>query len=56
MRADALKEKIEMHEDMKEVLMECNLELKDKGINKVQCIDGEIRMTNIRNRDKELSE
>ena len=39
-----------------ELYMEENLELLDDGINKLQCLDGEIKMTNIRNRDKDKVE
>ena len=41
-----------MHKDMRELLSEENFELLDKEINKVQCLEGEIKMLNIRNRDK----
>ena len=51
MWADTLTKEMDMNEDMKEVLMESNFELRNYGIKKVQCINGEIRMTNIRNRD-----
>ena len=37
---------------MKELLTEGNFELLNKGINKVQCLDGEIKMDKIRNRDQ----
>ena len=57
MLVDALTKEMDMHKDMKEVLMEGNIELENEGINKVLCIDEEIRMTKIRNRDmKELPE
>ena len=52
MWADALMKEMDMHKDMNEVLMEGNFEFKNRGINKVQRMDGEIKMTNIRNRDK----
>ena len=53
--ADALTKEIYMHKELKEVLMEGNFKSKNEGINKVQCIDSEIWMTNIRNREnKEL--
>ena len=53
MWADALTKEMVMHKDMKELLTEGNFELQDEGINKVQCVlNGEIRMTNIKNRDK----
>ena len=48
----ALTKDKDLHKDMNEVLMEGNFELKNDRINKVQCINGEIRMTNIRNREK----
>ena len=47
---DALAKGMNKHEYMKEVLMEGNFELRNEGINKEQCIDGEIWMLNIRNR------
>ena len=53
MWADASTKEMEMHECMKELLIEGHLELLYDRINKVQCIDGEINMTNIRIRDKD---
>ena len=47
-----LNKEMEMHECIKVLLTEGNLEVMDEGINKVQCLDGEIEMTNIRNMDK----
>ena len=41
-----------MHRDMRTLLMEGELTLKDEGMNKVKCVDGEIKMHNIRNRNK----
>ena len=52
MWADALTKEIDMLKELKEVLMEGNFKLKNEGINKVQCIYVEIRMTNIRKREK----
>ena len=42
---------IEMYDCMKELLTEGSFKLRDDRINKLQCIDGKIRMMNIRNRD-----
>ena len=50
MWAEALTKEMVMHEDMRELLSEGNLELLDEGINKVQCVNGEINITNIWNR------
>ena len=50
--ADVLTNEMEMHQDMRELLQEGNFKLVNEGISKVQCIDGEIRMMNIGNRDK----
>ena len=41
---------------MKELLTEGNFELLDEGMNKVQCLESEKKMINIRNRDKEKEE
>ena len=49
MWADTLTKEIRMHLDMREHLEEGNFRLDNEGINKVQCIDGEIRMLNIKN-------
>ena len=38
------------------VLRDRNFELLEDGIDKVQCLDGEIKMINIRNRDKKKVE
>ena len=43
---------MDIHEELKEVLMEGNLKLRNEGINKIQRIDSEIRMLNTRNREK----
>ena len=40
MWVDTLTKEIDIHEELQEVLIEGNLKLKNKGINKVQCIDG----------------
>ena len=45
---------MEMNEDMRSFLMEDVFHLEDHEINKVKCIDGEIRMVNIINRDNIL--
>ena len=52
MWANALTKETEMNEHVMELLVDGNFEMRDNGINKVQCIDGEIRMTKIQNRDK----
>ena len=52
MWADALTKEIERHQDMRELLMEGDYSLSNDGINKVQYVDSEIRMTNIQNRDR----
>ena len=49
---EVLTKEIEMQKHMKELLVDGNFELRNDGINKVQCIDNEIRMKNIQNRDK----
>ena len=49
---DALINKIDMYKELKDVLIEGNFKLKNQRIDKVQHIDGEIRETNIRNREK----
>ena len=46
------KKEIDFHEESNKVLMEGNLKLKYKGINKVQCFDSKIIMINLRNREK----
>ena len=43
---------MEMNDDMKSLMIESFFELKDHEMNKVKCIDGEIRIMNIRNREK----
>ena len=49
---DALTKEMEMHQDMRELLREGNFKLVNEGMNKVQCMDGDIRMTKIQNRDR----
>ena len=44
---DALTKEMEMHDDMRSLLTEGKFELQDDGINMVQYLDGEIRMSNI---------
>lgn len=57
MWVDALTNEMDMRKELKEVLMEGNFKLKNYRINKVQCNNYEIWMTNIRNRyKKELHE
>lgn len=55
MWADALTKEMVIQKDIKELLTEGNFGLQDEGINKVQCVDGEIK-TNDRNRDKKSIE
>ena len=50
--ADALTKEMEIYDNMRILLMEGLFVLQDLRINKVQCLDGEIRMLNIRNREK----
>ena len=52
MCAGALTKEMEIHDDMRSFLTEGVFELQDHGINKVQCVDREIRMLKIRNREK----
>ena len=54
MWADALTEKLKMNEDMKSLLMEGVLHLENHEKNKLKCIDGEIRIIDIRNRENAL--
>ena len=54
MWADALRKEMKMNENMKSMLIEGVFHLEDHEINKVKCIDGEIRMINIRNRENTL--
>ena len=49
-----LTKEIEMNEGMRGLLTEGVCHLEDHEINKVKCIDGEIRMVNIRKREKVL--
>ena len=51
MVADALAKKMEVYRDMRTLLSEGDFTLKDKGINKVKCVNGEIEIFNIRNRN-----
>ena len=44
---DSLTKEMDMHKNMIELLVEGNFELMDEGIKKVQCIDSEIKITNI---------
>ena len=41
-----------MYQDIRELLVEGNFSLTNDIIDKVQCVDGKIRMTNKRNRDR----
>ena len=52
MWVDALTKEIEMHRNMKKLLKYRNFESKNKGIDKVQFINGEIWMSNITIRDR----
>ena len=52
MWADALTKEMEMHEGMHELLTWGNLWIENEGINRVKCLEGEIRMENIRNCNK----
>ena len=54
MWADVLTKEIEMHKDLQKLLCESNFSLENGGVNKVKCYDGEIRMTNIRNRERQV--
>ena len=56
MWADALTKEMEMNGDIETLLNEGDFKFKNEGINKVQCIDGEIKMVNIWNRKKEEEE
>ena len=53
MWVDALMRQMEIYCDMRELLIEGNFELEYEGKNKVQFIQGEIKMFNIPNRDRE---
>ena len=53
MLSDALTKEMKMHEGLEDVLAGNGFSLPDVGINEVKCIDGELRMSNIRNRNKE---
>lgn len=48
----ALTKDMEMHDNMRSLLMKGKFELRDDGINKVKFLDGKIRMINIRHREK----
>ena len=50
---NTLTKEMEIHSDLRQLLVKCNFSLDNNGINKVEYIDGEIRMANIHNRDKE---
>ena len=52
MGADALTKEMELHKGMYKLLAEDNFNLANDSVNKVQCIDGEIRMTNLQNWDR----
>ena len=43
---------MEMHEGMQESLTQVNMWIENEGLNRVKCLDGEIRMENIRNHNK----
>ena len=47
-----IKEK-EMHDKMQEILAQGSLWMRNEGINRVWCVDGEIRMEKIQNCNKE---
>ena len=51
MWVNVLTQEMEMLDHMKELLTEGSCKVRDDGKNKVQCIDGKIRMTNFRNRE-----
>ena len=48
-----LTKKIEMHNEMQELLAQGSLWMMNKGINRVWCVDGEIKVQNIQNCNKE---
>ena len=53
MWADMITKEMDMHKGMEELLTWGNLLMKNEGINRVKCLDGEIRMENIRNPTRE---
>ena len=53
MWAYALTKKIEMRNEMQELLAQGSLWMRNKGINRVWCVDGEIRVQNIQNCNRE---
>ena len=55
MWADVLTKEMEMYKDMQEHLVEGNFSLKNEDVNKVQCIDREIRMMNVQNRERQVN-
>ena len=56
MWADLLTKEMKMPDGLEDVLMEGKVDLPDDEVNLVKSVDGEIRMLNIRNRDKKLIE